>query len=140
MDYTSLRKAASNALMIILSLVIVFHFFVLSGVIPFSLVWGGRLKTFEEMVVFELVSISLNVVMVIIAAIHAGKLSINISPMFIQVALWLMSILFFLNTIGNLMSVSETEKIIFTPLTALLCILTVMLASGKRIIPVKKTI
>jgi hypothetical protein len=39
------EKFATNALLIMFSLVMVFHVLVLLGIIPFDIVWGGRLKS-----------------------------------------------------------------------------------------------
>ena len=34
----------------------IFHLLILSQIIPFEIVWGGKLKTTEEMYVFESIS------------------------------------------------------------------------------------
>jgi hypothetical protein len=119
---------AITALLAIFVAVILFHVSVVIGYIPFEMVWGGRLTTQEQMIQFEIVSILINVLMIIIVSIYAGYLRISVNPKIIKVALWIMFGIFMLNTIGNLFSKNEWEKIIFTPITLLLAIFSLRLA------------
>jgi hypothetical protein len=124
-------RTAAYGLLLIQSLVLVFHFLVLFGIVPFEIVWGGRLKNVEEMRVFESVSIVLNALMITAVAIYAGLLPLNVNRKMLRFAFWVMFVLFALNTVGNLMAVNEYEKIIFTPLTFLLAIFSLRLAVNK---------
>lgn len=122
------EKIAWVSMLIILLLVILFHGLVLTGIIPFTIVWGGRLENSSDMLRFETISILINVAMAVVILIRAGLLSIPINQKIIQVVLWFMTILFLLNTIGNLFSTNELEKIVFTPITLLLSIFSWRLA------------
>jgi hypothetical protein len=122
------RRFAINTLLFIFSAVIIFHLMVMTGLIPFEMVWGGRLTTQKQMIQYETASILINVLMISVVAVYAGHLRINMKPMIIKVALWIMFVIFLLNTIGNLFSTSEWEKIIFTPITLLLSIFSLRLA------------
>jgi hypothetical protein len=126
------ERLAITGLIVTLSLVIVFHILVISGLIPFQIVWGGRLTDRSQMLAFEAFSIIINLLMLSIIAIRAGLIKLNISRKFINIVLWMMSTLFLLNTIGNIFSNNELEKIIFTPLTLLLFLLTFRLALNKN--------
>lgn len=84
------------------------------------------------MIQFEIVSILINMVMIAVVAIYAGYLNLKINPKIIKVTLWIMVVLFLLNTIGNLFSNNEMEKIIFTPITLLLAIFCLRLAMEKQ--------
>lgn len=106
----------------------VFHLLVLSGLIPYDIVWGGRLSTHDEMVAFESISLVINSLMMTVLLATAGYLRISISASLLRFLLWMMTALFFLNTIGNLLSTSSLETIIFTPLTFLLSIFCLRLA------------
>ena len=66
------EKFATNALLIIFILVMVFHALVLIGIVPFEMVWGGRLESKEDMIPFEITSIALNSVMLGIVMMQAG--------------------------------------------------------------------
>lgn len=66
--------------------------------------------------------------MIALLAGYSGLLRLNAKPMLIRVSLWLMAGLFALNTVGNLFSNNDFERIIFTPVTLLLSIACVYLA------------
>lgn len=116
------------SLLIIFSLVLIFHFLVVTSVIPFEIVWGGRLKSREEMIPFEITSIALNLVMLGIVMMQAGLLKVNVKPVVLRIAFWCMFVLFSINTVGNIFSSNELERLIFTPLTLLLAVFSFRLA------------
>ena len=126
-----MKEAAEMGLIGIFSALILFHLLVLLQLIPFKMVWGGRLKTVADMYRFEAVSLILNAVFLFVILAKAQFLSINIPATLITISLWLMAGLFLLNTIGNLLSKNKMEKIIFTPLTMLLALLCLVLAIVK---------
>lgn len=126
------ERVAANSLLVILSLVTVFHLFVLMGIIPFEIVWGGRLESTDQMIVFESVSLFLNIIMILVIMLHTGYFKVRADQRITTVVLWLMTILFLINTVGNLLSTNQTEKIIFTPLTAILCLFCFRLAIGRK--------
>lgn len=119
---------AINGLIITISLVIVFHFLVIAGIVPFDIVWGGRLRDRAQMLAFETASIIINLIMLLIISIRAGFIKTSIKMKFINIMIGIMSVLFLLNTIGNLLSNNDLEKLIFTPLTFILFILTFQLS------------
>ncbi|HYK57411.1 MAG TPA: hypothetical protein VEV15_13165 [Flavisolibacter sp.] len=121
-------KLAAYSLLTILSLVILFHLLVVVGVIPYNIVWGGRLKDKAELFQFEMVSIGTNLLMLLVVLVKAKILKVALHPKLLTIALWLMFALFILNTLGNLLSVNEWEKMIFTPLTLILALLCLKLA------------
>lgn len=121
---------AARALLLILALVVGFHLLVLTGVIPFGIVWGGRLQSHEQMVQFETVSIGLNLLMLAVVAAAAGLLRVPLPGLVLKGALWLMTALFLLNTVGNVLAATALERLLFTPLTLLLAVLSCRLALG----------
>lgn len=126
------ERLATNGILIILSSIIVFHVLVILGVIPFEIVWGGRIKDRSQMISFETASILLNLLMLTAVAISGGLIKIKINPMIIRSILWIMAFLFLLNTIGNLLSNNQLEKILFTPLTLVLLLFSFRLAIIKK--------
>lgn len=125
------ESEAAIALMILLSLLIVFHFLLLINIVPYQLVWGGRIENKSQLLRFELFSICVNSIMILIVMMKTKFLRISINQKVLQIALWIMFSLFVLNTIGNLLSVNKIEKIIFTPLTVILSFLSFRLAISK---------
>lgn len=83
------------------------------------------------MVGFELVSITLNLLMLAIVLHKGGFVKERFSKRVIKTALWAMFALFIVNTVGNLLSVNEIEKLVFTPLTILLALFSFKLAISK---------
>ncbi|MGI8892194.1 MAG: hypothetical protein ACR2GN_01915 [Bacteroidia bacterium] len=122
------EKISVYGLIISLSIIVFFHLFVLTGVIPFEMVWGGRLNNREEMIQFEIISIVINIIMLLVVLARAGIIGAGIKQGIIRVALWLMFILFLLNTVGNIFSDNELEKLIFTPVTIILAVFSFILA------------
>lgn len=118
-------------ILILFILIVIFHFLVIFGIVPFQNVWGGRLKTQEEMLKFEAFSIVLNLIFIAVVLVKAGFWKVKISPKIISLLLWIMTILFALNTIGNLFAVNDLEKYIATPITFILSVLCFILAREK---------
>lgn len=123
-----LFKWEHRFLMLLFSLVMVFHLLVVVGLVPFEIVWGGKLKTREEMHVFEGISLILNALMLSFVAADYGLFRITPSKGTRRFLFGLMSVLFALNTVGNLFSDNHLEKLIFTPLTFITAIVTARLA------------
>ncbi|NVJ85777.1 MAG: hypothetical protein HWE15_05685 [Algoriphagus sp.] len=112
-----MKKTAEIVLIALFSLIIVFHFMIIFSIIPYTIVWGGRLISSGQMIIFESISILLNGFFLAIILIKIGYLKVNIPSKVIRSILWGMLILFLLNTLGNLASESGFEKLVFTPLT-----------------------
>lgn len=110
----------------LLSVVVLFHMLVLVGIVPMEIVWGGRITTRTELVQFEVASITLNLIMIFVVIHSAGFIQI-LKPVVVRWLVGVMALLFALNTIGNIMAVDPLERWIFTPLTALMCVLSVLL-------------
>jgi hypothetical protein len=119
---------AQPGLLILLSLFLLFHFIIILKIIPYNVVWGGRLKSDKEMYRFELVSIIVNSLFLIIVLVQANFLAINIPTKIITAALWLMTVLFLLNAVGNAMSKNKLEPRLFAPLTIIMALFSLILA------------
>ena len=119
---------AQYGLLILLSLFLLLHFSILIKIIPYNLVWGGRLKSEKEMVRFEIFSILINSLFVIVTLTQMNLLTIDMPKNVITYSLWLMTGLFLLNILGNVTSKNRLEKRLFTPVTILLAIFSLTLA------------
>ncbi|HPW63121.1 MAG TPA: hypothetical protein PLJ13_12565 [Cyclobacteriaceae bacterium] len=125
------QRVATLGLLTLFSLVIVFHILVLVQVIPYKIVWGGRLENDTQMIQFEGISIALNLIMLALVAIYSGYLKWEINRRWIQLGMWIMLALFLLNTVGNLFAINDWERWIFTPITFLLAVFSFRLAIDK---------
>lgn len=116
------ERIASFGLLIILSAIIVMHGLVFLGILPYEMVWGGRLKSRSDMIVFESASLVINALMLMVVLIRAGLLKVKINSIVLKVAFWIMFAIYALNTLGNLASLNAFERYFFTPLTFILAI------------------
>lgn len=110
----------------------IFHILVLVGVIPYNIVWGGRLKSETEMYRFEGTSLLIISLFLFFSLVQAQVFSIKFPKIVTKLVLWIMLVLFSLNTVGNLLTKSSLETMIFTPITALLAIFSLILLYTKE--------
>ena len=122
-----MKELAQIGLISIYSLTIVFHLLVLMKVIPYKIVWGSRLKTDSDMYKLETVSVILNVFFLIVILSISNYIPFTFNESVLTVLLWIMAALFLFNTVVNMLSKNKLEKLIFTPVTIILTILTVIL-------------
>jgi hypothetical protein len=123
---------AVHAMIALLSLVLVYHLIIITGLIPYEATWGGRLQNREQMLRFETVSIVVNLFILAVILIKGGYLKLKLPTMVLKALLWAFAVLFALNTVGNLASTSMMELIIFTPLTAISAVFCARLAVERQ--------
>ena len=122
-----INKNTIRLLVGLLSLVIIFHFLILVKIIPFGIAWGGRLKSAEEMYVFESISIALNLFLIWILSLKSK----NVKSKLIDFTLWIFIVVFSLNTIGNLFAHTNFEKG-FSVLTFMFALLLLRILTKKK--------
>jgi hypothetical protein len=93
---------------------------------PIKILWGGKIKTIDELLKFEIISLVVSIFCLIIVLVRSQSL-ISIFIDFSRVTLWLLFFLFILNTIGNLIAESIFEKF-FALVTLILSILCLRMA------------
>ena len=120
---------AINSSIIVICLLLIFHFLILFRIIPYELIWGGRLNSVAEMIRFEWISILMNIILGIIILIKGSFIKSKIPKNIPNFFLWIFTTLFVLNTIGNLFSLNSMESYIFTPVSLYLAIICYRLAS-----------
>jgi hypothetical protein len=125
------ERIASVGILVILTFFVVLHALILLGIVPFQMVWGGRLTDYSRMIVFESVSLVVNLLMILVVLVQTGLLHLKLKAIVVKLALWAMAVLFGLNTLGNALSNNALEKSLFTPLTLLLCFGCLRLALSK---------
>ncbi len=124
-------QVAQTSSIILFSFVFVFHVLILFKIIPYTIVWGGRIKTDIAMYRFETVSLILNALFLIIVLIKSGYINFTIHNKVLNSLFWIMAVLFLINTVGNMFSKNRWERIIFTPLTLLLTLFSIVMAVMK---------
>lgn len=106
--------------------VIIFHLLILCGVIPYNVVWGGKIETKKQMFLFELISMVLNGFLLWILLMEGNFIKVIIPRYLIRFCLWSYLILFVFNTVGNSLAASLFEKF-FAIITALSVVLLALI-------------
>lgn len=119
---------ATYGLMTLLFIFLVLHFIIMLKILPYQMVWGGRLKSDQEMYRFESISIIINLVLLFFIINYSNLLDIGLPTHISRFILWLMTIVFVLNTLGNAVSKNKLEQRLFTPLTILMALFSFVLA------------
>jgi hypothetical protein len=101
---------------------------VLTQVVNYAYAWGGRLTSLEQMYTFEIFSVILQLVFAFIVYKTAIRSKNVIVARVQKLLLGLLSLLFVLNTIGNVFAMQPLEMILFTPITFVMALITFRLA------------
>jgi len=117
------QKQAINLMIALLTAVLVFHTLVLTGVIPYGIVWAGKISNEADMRKLEVVSILVNAFAILILFLKAGYIQNKIPVKILNAIILLFAVVFSLNTIGNLFAKSSFELYFFAPLTFILAVL-----------------
>lgn len=111
------KRIALKLMIGLLWIVLIFHLCVLFEIISYKIVWAGKLKSKEEMYVFEAVSILINFFLIIVLYIKFQNIKKSKTNRIINIIIWLFVFLFALNTLGNLFAENLIEQILGTLLT-----------------------
>ena len=117
-------------------LFILFHLAIIFGIlffdfVPLDFVWGGRMQTREQLLSFEVISLLIMSLCFLIVLIRSGKIKLPKMAGVIRIALWVLFLLFSLNTIGNILAKTTFEKF-FAVITLVLALLCLRLALEKN--------
>ena len=115
-------QLAAKTILIVCAAVICFHMLIVTGVIPYTIVWGGRLTNSAEMLQFETVSITINLLIMLTVAVRSRYIPQVIPQKVVTVLLWFFAVMLVGNTVANVFSVTTFEKVVFTPMTFLLAV------------------
>lgn len=87
MKYLNMNKKNILILFLITFLfVFVFHVLVLFRVIPFSIVWGGKIKTIENMQKMEAISLSVNALILVFVLSELGVIRKNVQVIWLNLS------------------------------------------------------
>lgn len=121
-------RLASNLIITVLIIALGMHVLILSNVLPYDFIWGGRVESRDQLLILESISISIQLVFIFIIAVKAGYIFKGRLKRTTIIGTWVMCGVMILNTLGNLASTSSVETIFMTPLTILMAILAFRLA------------
>jgi hypothetical protein len=118
---------AGRVLQLIATAALIYHLLILLDVVPYEMVWGGKLKDYDQMLVFEFISIVVNLLLIgsVWAYFQSHPHGYHKTG---RILMWLFGVLFAVNTLGNIFAENIWEAIIFTPITAISSFLSFKLA------------
>lgn len=119
---------AQYGMLVILILNLIFHLLILFKQIPYDSVWGGRIKSDKEMYRLEILAIFLTTFFLFIVLVRLGMININIPESYLKYTFWFLTVFFAFNTLGNYRSKNKMEQRVFTPITLLLSIFSLIIA------------
>jgi hypothetical protein len=120
------RSTPIILLLAVTILSLIFHLLIMIGVIPYALTWGGRLESTKEMLVFETISIVINLFFLHTLLQKGSYIRTTYNKKIIRIILWVFFILFILNTAGNIQAITTFEKCL-TVVTGLNAVLLLMI-------------
>ena len=126
------QKQAINIMIALLTTVLVFHVLVITGVIPYAIVWVGTISNTVDMRKLEVISILVNAFAIFILVLKADYIKHSVPVKILNAIIWLLAVLFSLNTIGNLFAKSGFELYFFTPLAFILSVLCLRIVIDKK--------
>jgi hypothetical protein len=135
MSETSNRSAATtaaNIATVLFGIVIVLQLLLAIGILPVTMAWGGTQT--ELTLGLRLASIVAAGILALFAYIirrRAGLIGDPPPSTLIKILSWIITAFMVLNTLGNLVSQSTAEKLVFTPLTILLAICCFIVSLSK---------
>lgn len=124
-------KIASYIILAINTMALFMHGLILLNILPYGFVWGGRLKKQEDVILFEMISILIQIVFISIVAVKAGYILKGKFKRTSNIGIWAIFAVMILNSLGNLASHSFLETVVMTPITILLALLVFRLAIEK---------
>lgn len=110
-------RTAGIVLIMIPALFLVFHGLILAGVLPRTIVWGGRL-TDTTFVPLELLAITLNLLLMLVGAVAAKVITAPALRTVAKRITWFLFYFVVINTVLALFS-TTTIEVLMTPVTAL---------------------
>ena len=125
----SFERAGRISLSLYLIL-IVFHLMFFLHIIPVEIIWGGRFSSYEEAFSFELIALVVQVLAAVMTAVMMGYLGSKGIRRLARVFMWVLFVLFSLNTLGNLLAITLFEKF-FAVVTLVLAFCSLRLALEK---------
>lgn len=125
-------QLAGTIILALFSLLILMHFLILFNILPPDFVWGGQIESDRSnLVIMESSAILLLLLFGAVIIFKMKNLNRDKPGKAVTIFTWLICAYFTLNTVGNLLSQSSVETLIFTPLTILLALLALRLAVEK---------
>lgn len=111
-----------NILIFLVFVLTLFHLLILFQLLPYDIVWGGRMKSLEGMYKMEGGALMVTLLFGFVLLMQRGIIKAYISLKVVRAILWVFLVFFLLNTVGNLLAETLIEKS-FSVLTLIFVVL-----------------
>jgi hypothetical protein len=123
---------AANIATILFAVVIVLQILLAAGILPVSMAWGGRQSQLTTSLrIASLIAAVLLGAFIYVIRYRAGLVVEMPIPLGIKVISWIITAFMAFNTLGNLASSSNGEKIIFGPATFFLTVACLIISASR---------
>lgn len=114
----AMTRIAANVATIAMSLAVLLQLLLALGILPVTMAWGGSQDTLTPFLrLAHLAAAAILVGFAYVIRRRAGLVGSASITSLIKVMSWVIPVFLFLNTLGNLASLSLAEKIVFAPIT-----------------------
>ena len=125
-------RNAANIASILFAIFVVVQLLVAAGIIPISMLWGGRQPELTPSVrVTSVVAAVILGVFIYIIRYRAGLIGSVPQPTIIRVLAWVVTGYMVLNTLGNFASVSNVERFLFGPMTIVMAVTSLVVTASR---------
>ena len=125
-------RNAANIASVLFFIFVVVQLLVAAGIIPISMLWGGRQPELTPSLrVTSVVAAVILGAFIYIIRYRAGLAGRLPQPIIIRVAAWVVTGYMVVNTLGNFASVSTVERFVFGPMTIILAITSFIVAASR---------
>ena len=99
--------------------------------VPTDFLWGGRIQSKEQFILFEGISLIVQTICLLLTLIRAEYLRLERLANIAHIGMWVLFAIFTLNTVGNMLAKTTFEKS-FTVITIILALFSLRLALEKN--------
>lgn len=124
-------KTTANIATVFFAIFIGVQLLLAAGILPVDIAWGGRqTELTPALQAASIVAAIILGVFIYIIRYRAGLIGSRPIPTAIRVMAWVVTAFMALNTLGNVASVSNTEKLLFAPLALLIAVACLIVAAS----------
>lgn len=125
-------RLAANVATVLFAVVIVLQILLAAGILPVSMAWGGRQSQLTPSLrIASLIAAALLGAFLYIIRYRAGLVVEKPVPRGIKMVSWIITALMAFNTLGNLASTSNAERLLFGPITFLLTVACLIVSASR---------
>jgi hypothetical protein len=118
---SNVSRIAANVATVLFIVVMLIQLLLAAGILPVSMAWGGRQSELTlGLRIGSIVAVVILGFFLYVIRARAGLIGNSPPTTAIKVFSWVITAFMVLNTLGNLTSVSNIERLVFTPITLLL--------------------